>query len=169
MAESTTPTQPASPQTVEQAIAHIKAQQNFPASIPAGVAAAVVGAGIWALTVFATEMKLGLIAIVVGAIVGYAVRAAGRGIEQKFGVLGAICAALGWALGTMLSDVVFLAKHVGRPFTDVLTSLGIDGTLSFVTSAFEPMDLVFLGIAVYEGYKLSFRYRLNKAVAAKRA
>jgi hypothetical protein len=164
MVESSTPA-PAP----EQAVAQLRAQQNFAAAIPAGVAAAVVGAGIWALTVFITEMKLGLIAVVVGAIVGYAVRATGRGIEQKFGMLGAICAAFGWALGTMLSDVAFLAKHVGRPFLDVFMSLGLDGTISFVTTAFEPMDLVFLGIAVYEGYKLSFRYRLKKTPVAKSA
>jgi hypothetical protein len=148
--------------TAEQVVTQLKAQQNFALAIPAGVAAAIVGAALWAAAVFVTEMKIGLIAVALGALVGYAIRAAGKGIEQQFGVLGAVCAAFGWGLGTVLSDVAFLAKHVGRPVADVLMSLGLDRTILLVTGAFEPMDLLFLGIAVYEGYKFSFRYRLKK-------
>jgi hypothetical protein len=169
MVESSTPAQSASPPTLEQAIAQVRAQQNFAAAVPVGIVAAIVGAGLWAVTVYATEMKLGLVAIAVGALVGYAVRTVGKGIEQKFGILGAICAALGWGLGTMLSDVAFLAKHVGRSFGDVLMSLGLSETISFVARASDAMDLLFLGIAVYEGYKLSFRYRLKKGVTTSRA
>jgi len=169
MVENTAVGQPAAPPTLEQAVAMVKAQQNFAAAIPAGIVASIVGAGLWAGTVFVTQMKLGLIAIAVGALVGYAIRKAGKGIDQKFGILGAICAAFGWGLGTLLSDVAFLAKHVGRPFGDVLMSLGLDGTISFVTRAADGMDLLFLGIAVYEGYKLSFRYRLKKSPPVKSA
>ncbi|MBV8649866.1 MAG: hypothetical protein JO255_00280 [Alphaproteobacteria bacterium] len=159
---ATVETPPASQPTAEQIIARLKAQQNFALAIPAGIAAAIVGAAIWGAAVFATETKIGLIAVALGALVGYAIRGTGKGIEPKFGVLGAVCAAFGWALGTILSDVAFLAKHVDKPFLDVLASLGVERTLSFATNVSEPMDLLFLGIAVYEGYKFSFKYRLKK-------
>jgi hypothetical protein len=100
-------------------------------------------------------MKLGLVVIVVGLMVGYAVRQTGKGVGPQFGILGAVCAAFGWALGTVLCDVAFLAKHVGRPFVDVLMSLGVSHSVSMAVGAADFMDFVFLAIAVWEGYKFS--------------
>jgi hypothetical protein len=145
----------------ERAIVDLRAKQNFALAIPAGIAAAVVGAVLWALFVYLTEFKLGLIVVVVGALVGYAIRTTGHGIDKQFGILGAACAAFGWALGTVLCDIAFVAKSVGRPFLDVLTNLGIGQSASLALRAADMMDLVFLAIAVWEGYKLSFRYRVR--------
>jgi hypothetical protein len=61
----------------------------------------------------------------------------------------------------VLCDIAFVAKDVGRPFFDVLTSLGIGESVSLAFRAADAMDLLFLAIAVWEGYKLSFRYRLR--------
>lgn len=155
----------ASQPTAEQVIAQLKRQQNFGLAVPAGLAAAVVGAALWAGIVFATQMNIGLIAVAVGALVGYAIRKTGNGIDKKFGVLGGLCGALGWGLGTVSSDVAFLAKHVDKPFIEVLFNLDPDRILSLASAMFQPMDLLFLAIAVYEGYKLSFRYRLKKRAA----
>jgi hypothetical protein len=151
--------------TVEPILARIKAQQNFSLAVPAGIAAAIVGAALWAVVTFVTQMNFGLIAVAVGALVGLAIRNTGKGVEQKFGILGAVCAAVGWALDSALSDVAFLAARVDKPFVEVLAGLGIERTMSVAANAFEPMDLLFLGIAVYEGYKFSFLYRLNKRPA----
>jgi hypothetical protein len=57
--ESNTPAQSVGPPT----LALVKAQQNFAAAIPAGIVASIVGAGLWAVTVLVTEMKLGLIGL----------------------------------------------------------------------------------------------------------
>jgi hypothetical protein len=145
----------------DDAVAHLRARQNFGLAIAAGLGAAVVGAIFWAGFVYATEYKLGLIAVAVGALVGIAVRKAGNGIDPKFGILGAVCAAFGWALGTILCDVAFLAKDAGRPFLDVLASLGVGESISLGLRAADAMDLLFFAIAVWEGYKFSFRYRVR--------
>jgi hypothetical protein len=134
----------------------VQSEQNFALAVPAGLGAAVAGAVVWAVSVYVTQLKLGLVVIVVGLIVGYAVREAGKGTSPQFGILGAACAAFGWALGTVLCDVAFLAKHVGRPFLDVLMSLGVGNSVSMAVGAADVMDFVFLAIAVWEGYKFSF-------------
>ena len=144
------------------ALAQLRSQQNFARAVPAGIVAALVGAAIWAITVYATNMKLGIIAIVIGALVGYAIRVTGNGIDQKFGLLGAACAALGWALGTFCSDIAFVANYVHRPFPEVFFNLGLERSMSLAFSAADAMDILFLGIAIYEGYKFSFRYRLKR-------
>lgn len=145
----------------EKTIGLLRSKQNFARAVPAGIAAAIVGAVLWALFVYLTQIKLGLVVVAVGALVGYAIRRAGQGVDKQFGILGGACAAFGWALGTVLCDVAFLAKNVDRPFFDVLASLGIGESVSLAFRAADAMDALFLAIAVWEGYKLSFRYRLR--------
>lgn len=90
----------ASQPTEEQIIARLKRQQNFGLAIPAGLAAAIVGAALWAGVVFATQMNIGLIAVAVGALVGYAIRKTGNGLEPKsaFSARSAARWAGAWAL-----------------------------------------------------------------------
>jgi len=148
--------------TADQAIEHLRTQQNFALAVPAGLAAAAVGAVLWAVVTYVSGMELGLVAIAVGALVGLAIRKVGRGLDQQFGFLGAGCAALGWALGMILSDLAFAAKAVDRPITDVAATLGAGQTVTLAVQGADAMDLLFLAIAVWEGYKLSFAYRLRK-------
>jgi len=150
----------AEPASAGDIVARLRAEQNFALAVPAGLAAAVVGALLWAAVVYLSHMEIGLIAVALGALVGYAVKLAGSGIELRFGILGAVCAALGWGLGTTLGDVAFLANARNMPLLDVLQRLDLHGLGTLFTLAFEPLDLLFLGIAVYEGYKFSFRLRI---------
>lgn len=144
----------------EQALAYLRARQNFALAVPAGIAAAVAGALLWAAVVALTGYALGLIAIAIGAGVGFAVRWAGKGVDQKFGILGAVCAAFGWALGTVMADVAVMAQVADVSWSEVLTRLGPDGIVSLVVSAADMMDVIFLAIAVYEGYRFAFKYKL---------
>lgn len=153
------------PTEVRTTVADLRDRQNFALAVPAGLAAAVIGAVLWALFVYLTEMKLGLIVVAIGALVGYAIRKAGRGVDPQFGYLGGACAALGWALGTILCDVAFIAKDAGRPFFDVLAAIGMSESVSLAFRAADAMDLLFLAIAVWEGYKLSFAYRARRTVS----
>jgi len=87
-------------------------------------------------------------------VIGYAIRTVGHG------VLGAGCAAISWALGTVFSDVAFLAQQAGRPYLDVLGDLGLGQSVSFAISNLQTMDFVFLAIALWEGWKFShLRFR----------
>lgn len=143
----------------DDAIALLRSQQNFALAIPAGIVAAIVGAALWAVVVYVSGYALGLMAIVVGALVGYAVRIAGKGVDQKFGILGAACGALGWALGTLLADIAMVSKFENMPFFEAVSRLGMDGSVSLFMAAADVMDILFLGIAMYEGYKFAFRHR----------
>jgi hypothetical protein len=147
-------------------IGKILSQQNFNLAIPVGIGAAVLGSVAWAVVTVATEMQLGLMAVAVGYLVGRAIRAVGHGVEPKFGYLGAACALLGCLIGDVLSDIAFYAKirHIG--FAEALGNLDMDLLTKLITTFAQPMDLLFLAIALYEGYKFSFKYRLVKPAAA---
>jgi hypothetical protein len=144
------------------ALAAITAAQNFNIAIAAGIGAALIGAILWAIVTVATDSELGIMAIAVGFVVGRAIRATGHGIDQKFGYLGAVCALFGCLLGNLLSMIAFYAKARGIGFGEALGDMDA-ALLGKLVSAFsQPMDLVFYGIAIYEGYKFSFKYRVRR-------
>ena len=107
-----------------------------------------------------TEYKLGLMALAVGYMVGQAIRALGQGIDAKFGYLGAACGLLGCAAGDLLSNIAFFAKAKSYSFAQTLNILNPDFIIWLAKAAFDPMDLLFLAIGVYEGYKFAFKYRI---------
>ena len=131
------------------------AAQNFALAVPAGIAAAVAGAVLWAVFTYLTGMELGLIAIAVGAMAGLAIRAVGKGRDHRFAILGAACAAFGCVLGIGLSDIAVLAKLEGVSLLTAFQTLGLGGTVTLAVQAGDAMELLFVAIAVWEGWKLA--------------
>ena len=86
-----------------------------------------------------------------------AVRLAGKGIDKAFGFLGATLALAGCVAGNLLTGCWYLAQSVGAEFVDVLAGLTPTLAAEILKATFSPMDLLFYGFAVYEGYRLSFR------------
>ena len=135
------------------------ARQNFALAIPAGIAAALIGAALWAMVTVITNLQIGLVAVGVGYVVGQAVKTAGHGIDTRFGVLGALCALLGCVLGNAFSGLAFFAegRHLG--LAELLAVMSPDLVVRLMIAFASPMDLLFYGIAIYEGYRFSFKYR----------
>jgi hypothetical protein len=135
----------------------LRSQQNLVGGVIAGVVAAGVGAILWAVITVTTEFQIGFMAIGVGFLVGIAVRRVGKGVDTIFGLTGAVLALVGCAAGNLLAICGLLAKHNNLPFFTVLSGLEFELVKNLMVASFSPMDLLFYGIAVYEGYKLSFR------------
>jgi antitoxin component YwqK of YwqJK toxin-antitoxin module len=111
---------------------------------------------LWALLTVATEFQYGIMAIAIGLITGSAVRYFGRGETTTFGVVGAFLSLASCLAGNVLSVVGFLAKNSSMSIFQALTQADFARVLSAFPKTFSPMDLVFYGFAVYEGYRFSF-------------
>ena len=123
----------------------------------AGLATALVGAAGWAVVVYLTKMELGLIAVALGIAVGYAVQWGARGVDARLGILGGGLAALSWALGTILADVALFAEAVGQSLLDVFARLGVADSLNVAVQGSGALDLLFLAIAIWEGYRFALK------------
>lgn len=121
----------------------------------AGLAAAVVAAGLWALITIVIGVQIGWMAIGVGFLVGWAVRAAGNGAHSVFGVTGALLAAGGCALGNLLAIIMIAARQYNVPPLDVFTRLTPDVVRSLMEASFRPIHLFFYFVAILEGYRFS--------------
>lgn len=98
------------PGQVERALFGIQSEQNLVLGTFAGVIAGAVGAAVCTVVTVATMFQIGWLAVGTGFLVGAAVRWAGRGTTQAFGVVGAAI-----ALTSVLAGIFFsiLGLHAG--------------------------------------------------------
>jgi hypothetical protein len=145
------------PVLVEHALGRFREEQSLVGGVLAGLAAAVAGAALWAVITVATGYQIGWMAVGVGFLVGFAVRRAGKGLDKSFGVAGALLALVGCLLGNFLTVVHFVAEAQEWGYFFTLTSIDPAAIPELMTITFSPMDLLFYALALYQGYKLSFR------------
>jgi hypothetical protein len=142
---------------LEQYIEELKLEQNLGLGILGGLGAALIGAIAWAYITIITEFQIGYMAVAIGFIVGYTLRYLGKGMDTIFGVVGAVCALLGCLLGNFLSIIGFFAQAEGLSFFEALAMVDISIIPEIMIETAQIMDVLFYGIAIYEGYKFSFR------------
>lgn len=168
--EQPTPTPSHTPQLNEgkllQYRAQLRLEQNLPLGFAGGVAAALVGGLVWAIITVATGYQIGWIAMGVGFIVGYSVRYLGKGMDPIFGIMGGALALFGCLLGNFFSLIGITANQEGMPYLDLLSNIDYSLIPEIMIDTFSPMDLLFYGIAAYEGYKFSFRQITEQEIAA---
>jgi hypothetical protein len=81
----------------------------------------------------------------------------GLGIEPRFGYLGAALALVGCGLGNLFAVLGIFAGQESVSFFSLLGQVRWTALPRIMAATFSPMDVLFYGIALYEGYKLSFR------------
>jgi len=145
------------PRQVEQTLERIRSEQNLLSGILGGAAGAIIGAALWAVVTVVTGYQIGFMAVGVGFLAGLGVRRFGKGIDPSFGYAGAGLALLGCALGNLLAMCGLIANKFNVTFFNVLSGLSVESIGNLMVATFEPFDLIFYAIAVYEGYKFSFR------------
>ncbi len=128
---------------------------NLPLALIGGLVAAGIGAAIWAAVTVATGYQIGWMAVGVGFLVGIAIRKTGNGRTMVFGIAGALLALVGCIAGNLLAMVGFFAKESSASFLATLNQLDPPAAVNLLVATASPMDLLFYGIAVYEGFKLA--------------
>lgn len=142
---------------VERVIHGMRAEQNLPMGFLAGLAAAILGAIIWALITAITNYQIGWMAIGIGFLSGISVRFFGKGIDQIYGFIGAGLALFGCMLGNYLTSLYFISGMEGIPVMQLILMINLDGIIEIMTATFQGMDLLFYGLAIYAGYQFAFR------------
>lgn len=135
----------------------LQQEQNLSRGLFAGIAAGLLGAILWCVVSVATGYQIGYMAVAIGAGVGFAIRKLGNGVDKIFGYWGAIISFLSVILGNVLSIYGFAAESQGIGYVDALMRIHLSVVSSALVENFSIIDLLFYGIAIYEGYRFSFR------------
>ena len=150
-------TQEISDEQLQVLLTEMKSKENMVLAVVAGLVSSLVGAGIWAAVTIATQYQIGWMAVGIGFLVGFSVRYLGKGISAPFGIIGAAFALLGCLLGNFLTIAGFIGIEEGIGIFEVLEFLDYTQVPNIMISTFEPMDVLFYAIAVYEAYKFGFQ------------
>jgi hypothetical protein len=137
-------------------IEQLKLEQNLLGGFAGGFVASLIGAIIWAVITVITNYQIGYMAVAVGFLVGYSVRYFGKGINQVFGIMGAVLSLFGCLFGNFLCVIGYASDTAGLTYIDLLFSFNYQSIMQVMIATFSPMDLLFYGFAMYEGYKFSF-------------
>ena len=119
----------------------------------AGLAAAIIGAIIWAVVTVTTKYQIGFMALGVGALVGFALRIGNGG--KLYGILGAFLALFGCILGNYFSLIAFASAEEHVSFFTMLNNAEPAKVISVMWEDFMSTSIVFYALAAYEGYKFS--------------
>lgn len=142
---------------VQQYVEQLRLEQNLPFGILAGLAGAIIGAILWAVITVSFEFQIGFMAIGVGLLVGFAMQFAGKGLDQQFGIAGGALALLGCILGNYFTLIAVIGSEYSIGFFEVISTLPMSDVFSALAENTDFYDILFYGIAVYEGYKFAFR------------
>ena len=141
----------------EEDLEYVKSQENLIPAVICGLIAGLIGAILWGTITVLTEFQIGYMAVAIGAGVGFTIRLIGKGISQIFGIWGGAIAFVAVFVGNIFSIFGLVAN--AQDLTLLETALYFDYAYlpELLSETFSPMDLLFYGIAIYEGYKFSFR------------
>jgi hypothetical protein len=142
---------------VQANLENLKLEQNLGLGVVGGALGGLLGAVVWAAVTYFTEYQIGWMAIIVGVLVGFGNRRLGKGIDKIFGVLGGIIALFSVLVGNFLVYIGYLAKYFQVEFFEMLRDFNYNLTFELYKEMYLGMDVLFYLIAIYAGYRYSFR------------
>lgn len=140
-----------------KALEQLKSEQKLVPGIIASLMVGLLGSILWEMITVATEFQIGYMAVAIGAGVGLTMRKFGKGIDIYFGILGAAIALFSVILGNILGILGFAGQAENLNLLETMIYFDYSYLLDIMAETFSPIDLVFYAIAIFEGYKFSFR------------
>lgn len=132
-----------------------KQRGSFLLAVLAGLGAAVVSCALWTQITVWTNTQFSVVAIVVGLLVGAAVKWLAKGTAPMYGVIAAILALAACICGDFCCAVSFLGKEEGMGFWETLSCVNFSYFFELAFAGFDLYTVLFYGIAVYEAYVIA--------------
>ena len=151
-------------QQVQRAIAVQSQDIDLPRALVGAVGGGMLGAALWWGITVATNVRLGLIAVVIGIAVGKGiVTLTGGKRARALQVLSVVVSVLAYAAGTYLTNRTFILRYLATHGKAMdLPLVPEDPALFFrvATAAASPFDLLFLAFLVHQAWKIPAPLRL---------
>jgi hypothetical protein len=143
---------------LRRGIAAMTTDVNYPMALVGAVLGGAVGVTLWWGITVLTHVAFGLVAVAIGWLVAQgAVRLAGNKRSSGLQVLSVVVSLVAFVIATYLVNASFInaelasrgaARHISFPPTDAAEFMGV------ALAGFGMMDLVFLGIMLWEAWRI---------------
>ena len=141
-------------------------------SVAAGLAAAVVGGLLWGAVLGYANFRLGIVAVVVGSAVGFAMARTATP-TRALAPVAAVVALLGCVLGEMFGDIIDQAQFEKFPLGEALsiTIKNPDLAAQIFSDQFDPIGVAFWAIGAWAAFSFVRKAvaELEAQIAAQRA
>lgn len=121
----------------------IIAQQSIERAVGGGIAVVLVFGWIWATLSVVTGRVFPWLSILIGALVGVAVRRYGRGLDWRFPVIAALIAWGGAYIGNLMIGIVETGRYIDADVLSVFAGLSKDTMENFFTITVSPVDHIY--------------------------
>lgn len=148
---------------VARAIAAQSEGINYPMSALGGALGGLAGALVWWGFTVATNIAFGLVAVVIGYAVGHGVlRLGGHKRGQGLQILSVGIALVSFLFATYLVNWSYANQAMeANHMSSLPLVLPVEVIIDLMKAGFNPMDLLFLGIVLYEAWRIPAPLRLG--------
>lgn len=142
----------------------LRSEQNLPGAVIAGFITATLAAILWGIFTVTFSVQFRAMAILVGLVVGFAMRKVGKGIDLTFGIWGAFSSLFGCILGNFLSIIGFASVYNNLRFLDTLILFDYSKLLDAMIETFDVRQILTYLIAIVIGFGLAKRFITAKDI-----
>lgn len=121
----------------------LEAAQSVSTALFAGLVAIIVFSALWAMLSLLLDRFFPWFSLIMGALLGLAIRRAGLGLDWRFPVLAAALALLGSLLGNIVVAATFTAEALQENVLSVLAGFTELNWSAFFAEVLTPADAVF--------------------------
>ena len=137
------------------------AQQSAGRAVAGGIGTLLVFGWLWASASMATGRVFPWLSVLIGALVGLAVRYYGRGLDWRFSVIAAVLAWAGAYAGNLMIGIVETGRYIEAKSFSVFLGLSRDTMENFFANTVNPIDHIYALCAAGVASFLAKR-RLNR-------
>jgi len=131
----------------------ILAQQSMRAAVAGGIGVVLVFGWLWAVVSLQTGKVFPWLSVLLGVLVGLAVRRYGRGLDWRFPVIAAVIAWSGAYAGNLMIGIVETGRYIEAASFSVFLGLSKDTMENFFANTINPIDHIYgfcaAGIAAF--------------------
>lgn len=153
---------------VDHAVRRQAEDINYSGAVVGGVVGGALGAAIWWGFTVLTKISFGLVAVVIGYLVGKGVVLLSGGKRSRnLQILSAVISGVAYLYGTYLVNRTFLLEYWQEQGADMFSfNLPLlpppDLLIEVVQAGFGLFDLVFLAIVLWQAYRMPAPFRIRE-------
>ena len=129
-------------------------KRNIVTSLIIGIIYSIIGVALWGAVSYFFDIRLGLVGIAIGFMVGKALSKSNSKGSPLFGIIAVIITAAAILLGEFSSLILLVSKEYDITIMEAITNIDYKVVLEIIVESSGAQSLVIYAISLYEAFKI---------------